>query len=195
MELLIFVAFVIAMAVLALVVNAIKDAKDKRDGTSRWSEYGPRPTKERVALVDRSRDIYLRGAFAFVGGQRHEAQRLWRESADLGHLPGFTGLGIYEYAQGRTYGTTAHWMRAAEGGETAAQILIDIKEAQVVHNLGHGAPAPPVGVMEFADAFLGAETRRDLESMDLVIGTSLHFGHRDFANKWARTRDLVKSNR
>ena len=188
------IILVVATAVLALTLNAIKDARDKRGGTGQWKEHGPRPTNERVAHVERSRDLYLQGVHAFLGGHREEAQRLWRESAGMGHLRAFTGLGIYEYAEGRPWGVTAHWMRAAEGGDTAAQILDDIKGDQAMHDLGHGHAAPPVSVMEFADAYLGAEGRRDLDSVHLVIGTALHYGYKDFANEWARTRDIRSSH-
>lgn len=187
-----FALWVVGLAVVAAGVTGVKSAIDKRAGMGEWAEHGPNPSKQRIAHVEHSRELYRSAVAAMVEGRATDAQALWRQSADLGHLPAYTGLGIVEILEGRSWGTTAHWLRAAEGGDVAAQILQELKGAEVMTKYGHDAP--PITASEFAMAFLRAQNRSDLDSLHTVIGTALHLGEKEFASEWARTRDIMKMN-
>lgn len=185
-----FVLFILGLAAFALVLGVLKSANNKRAGTGEWAEFGANPTRERIAHVRLSRDLYQSGLTAIVDGRPGEAQTLWKRSAEMGHLPAYTGLGIVEILEGRSWGTTAYWRRASEGGDVAAQILDEIKKDEAVRKLEQ-KPPPPITVIEFAWAYLRAQNLRELDSINTVIGTALHHGKRDFADEWARIRDFA----
>lgn len=163
-----------------LVLAAVSSARDKRAGTGKWERYGPNPSKEHIARVNRAGELYRDGLRAFMLGDMSEASRSWQESSMMGDPRALTGLGILARRRGNAEEADSYWMRARAAGDVPAHMLMlldDDTELQLYSSdlalliLENQLPHPQ---------------HRYQEATATLIGVAVHFGLHDYAKKLAR---------